>query len=63
MNRLFRSRKDRVFAGVCSGIGNYFNIDAAIIRLIFIIFVLLGFGGGFLAYLILWITVPEEPIL
>jgi phage shock protein C len=59
--RLFRSRKERMIAGVCGGIGEYFGIDPTIVRLLFVLGMLMG-GPGLLAYLILMIVVPEEPL-
>jgi phage shock protein C len=58
--RLYRSRDDRMIAGVCGGIANYFGVDPTIIRLVFVVFAL-GIGSGVLAYIILAIIVPEEP--
>lgn len=58
--KLYRSRKDRVIAGVCGGIADYFGIDPLAVRLISLI--LLFFGGGFLVYIILWIAIPEQPL-
>lgn len=60
--RLFRSRKERMIAGVCGGIGEYFGIDPTLIRILFVVGILMG-GPGILAYLILLIVVPEEPIV
>ena len=57
--KLFRSENDRVIAGVCTGLGEFFQIDATIIRLIFIIVTLFG-GGGVLLYLILWLIIPSQ---
>lgn len=58
-NKLFRSRNDRVIAGICGGLGMYFNIDPVIIR---ILWVILSFsGGGILAYIICIFVIPEEP--
>jgi phage shock protein C len=56
--RLTRS-KDKMIAGVAGGLANYLNLDPTIIR---ILFVLIAFAGGasILAYLIMWIIVPEE---
>jgi len=56
--RLTRS-KDKMIAGVAGGLANYLNLDPTIIR---ILFVLIAFAGGasVLAYLIMWIIVPEE---
>lgn len=57
--RLHRSRRDRVIAGVCGGLGEYFGINPLVFR---IIFVVLAFGAGsaVLPYIILWIILPEE---
>jgi len=57
--RLYRSVSDRKIAGVCAGIADYFEIDPTLVRLLAIAFLLVG-GGGFLAYIIAWIIVPEE---
>ncbi len=57
--RLYRNTKDKVIAGVCSGIADYFNIDPVIIRLIWIV-TCLAWGAGILAYLIAWIIIPKK---
>lgn len=57
--RLYRSRQERVIAGVCGGIAEYFDVDPTIIRLAWAIFTLVSFGAGILAYLIAWLIVPE----
>ena len=49
--------QDRVIAGVCHGLGDYFEIDPVVIRILFIILTVAG-GAGILAYLILWIVMP-----
>ncbi|GAC1305799.1 MAG: PspC domain-containing protein [Mucilaginibacter sp.] len=56
--RLFRDPDDHLVAGVCSGIANYFDVDAVWIRLAFALFFPIG-GTGFLLYIILWIIVPK----
>jgi len=58
--RLYRSRTDRKIAGVCGGLGKYFNMDPVIFRIVWVALVL-GFGAGLIAYLIFWLVVPEEP--
>ncbi|MBI1342093.1 MAG: PspC domain-containing protein [Terrimonas sp.] len=58
--RLYRNTNDKLLGGVCSGIANYLDIDPAIIRLLFAIITLGGFGFGVLAYIILWIVLPEQ---
>ncbi len=58
--RLYRSRVDRFIAGVCGGLGEYFNVDANIFRLLFIFFSIFG-GAGLVLYLAALIIVPENP--
>jgi len=58
--RLYRSLRDKKFAGVCGGIADYFNIDPILVRVVFVILALFG-GGGVLAYLVLWVIVPVNP--
>ncbi len=60
IKRLYRSRKERMIAGVCGGIAEYFNIDPTLVRLAWIV---LGFpsGSALIGYLIAWIIVPEQP--
>ena len=58
--RLYRSRTERWFAGVCGGLGTYFGIDPTLVRVLFVIFAL-TFGSGLLIYLILWLLIPNEP--
>jgi phage shock protein C len=60
MKRLYRSKTNRIIAGVCSGIAEYFNVDPTLIRLLWLLFSLSG-GAGVLAYFIAWIIIPEEP--
>ena len=55
-NKLYRDSSNRILGGVCSGIAQYFKIDPIIVRVIF--FILSGFG--LIAYLILWIGVPNK---
>lgn len=59
--RLMRSRSDRMLAGVCGGLADYFNIDPVLIRLAFVLFEVFTAGaGGLLLYVILWAIMPEE---
>ncbi|MDD2621859.1 MAG: PspC domain-containing protein [Bacteroidales bacterium] len=53
-----RSLTDRKIAGVCGGLGAYFNIDPTIVRILFICLLIFG-GSGLLLYLIFWIVSPE----
>jgi phage shock protein C len=58
--KLYRSRTDRKLAGVCGGLAQYFNIDATLLRVLFVVLALLG-GPGLVIYLLMWILVREEP--
>jgi len=58
--RLMRSRKDSKIAGVCGGFAEYLEIDATLVRLIWLAAAFLA-GWGFIAYLIAWIVMPLEP--
>lgn len=57
--KLYRSRKDYMIGGVCGGLGEYFDIDPTIIRLIAAL--ALFIGGGIIVYIIAWIVIPLEP--
>ena len=59
--KLYRSRSEKVIAGVCGGIGDYFDVDPTLIRLAFILIFFLE-GVGLLAYILGWIIIPLEPI-
>jgi phage shock protein C len=59
--RIFRSKYNRVLGGVCGGLGNYFNLDPVLIRVAWVVS-FFALGAGFLAYLIAWIIIPEEPV-
>src|SRR5512133_859733 len=56
--RLHRSRRDRVFAGVCGGLAEYFGVDAVLLRIVAVALALSG--AGFLLYVIAWIAIPED---
>lgn len=56
---LKRSRTNRVIAGVCAGLADYFNIDIALMRVLFVVATICG-SFGFWMYVILWIVVPDE---
>ena len=56
--RLYRDGDNKILGGIASGLANYFGVDPAIIRILFIVSLFIG-GFGLLAYLILWISIPE----
>ena len=60
--RLYRSRAERMIGGVCGGLAEYFDVDPVLIRVIFVA-ITLGGGFGVIAYIILWIVVPQEDIV
>lgn len=61
VKRLYRSRNNRMIAGVCGGLAEYFHIDVTWVRLLFILFLLVG-GSAILIYVIMWLIVPLEPV-
>jgi phage shock protein C len=58
--KLYRSKTDRKLAGVCSGLAQYFNVDATLIRVLFVLLAVLG-GSGLVLYVAMWIIVPNQP--
>jgi phage shock protein C len=59
--RLYRSARDAMLGGVCGGLGEYFNFDPTIIRLLFVLLAFVTGGAALLVYFILWIIVPRNP--
>ncbi len=59
MKRFYLSNHDRYIAGVCGGLGEYFDVDPTIIRILAVIFGLMGWG--IIAYLICWLIAPRAP--
>lgn len=57
--KLYRIEDGKMIAGVCAGLGEYFNIDVTIIRLLWVFFVLAA-GTGILAYLLAAIIIPQK---
>lgn len=57
--KLQRSTSNKMIAGVCAGIGEYFNLDPTIIRVLYVLMVFFA-GFGILLYLILWLVIPSE---
>lgn len=60
--RLFRDDKDKLLGGVCGGLANYLRMDPSIIRILFAIITIGGFGAGFLIYILLWIILPSRSL-
>lgn len=57
--KLHRSNAEKMIAGVCGGIAEYFNMDATVVRLLWVLFCLLG-GSGVIAYIAAAIIMPPE---
>ena len=60
--RLVRPRNGRKLAGISLGLAEYFDIDVTVIRIVWVIMFFLSGGTAFLAYIIAWIIIPEEPL-
>lgn len=56
---LFRSKTDSKIAGICGGLGNYFDVDSNVFRILFVLMLLCG-TVGFWFYLVCWIILPVE---
>jgi phage shock protein C len=59
--KLYRSRTERMLAGVCGGIAEYSNMDPTLVRVLFVVLAFITGGGALLAYPVLWMIVPEAP--
>jgi len=62
MQKLYRSRDEKILAGVCGGLGEYFNIDPVFVRILFVVALFSG-GLGLIAYIVFWIATPERPLI
>jgi phage shock protein PspC (stress-responsive transcriptional regulator) len=60
MRKLHRSTEQKKIAGVCAGLGEYFELDPLFFRLFFLVSLFFG-GIGALVYLLLWVMAPEKP--
>ena len=58
---LYRNTENKMLAGVCSGIADYFDIDPTLVRLGWVLFCALG-GCGVLAYIVAALVIPERPM-
>jgi phage shock protein PspC (stress-responsive transcriptional regulator) len=57
--RLYRDPENSVLGGVCGGLGSYFSIDPVLIRVLFVILLIAGYGVWGLVYIVLWIAIPR----
>ena len=61
MKTLHLSDTNKKIGGVCGGLGEYFDVDPTLVRVIFILIALLSLGLGVLAYLLIWMVIPRKP--
>jgi phage shock protein C len=59
--KLYRSRSERMVAGVCGGIAEYYEMDPTLIRLIAVLLTLVSLGTALIAYIVMAIVIPEAP--
>ena len=60
MKRIYLSQTDKKLSGVCGGLGEYFDKDPVLFRILFVLLVLLK-GFGIILYLIMWLIIPKRP--
>jgi phage shock protein C len=61
MKQLKRSNKEKMIAGVCGGIAEYFDMDPSIVRIIYVVVSVLSVAfPGILVYIIIWIIIPKS---
>ena len=61
--KLYRSRENRMLGGICGGLGEYFDIDPTLVRVLFVFGAFLGFPGALvLIYLVMLLMVPQETL-
>ena len=59
--KLLRSRTDRWLAGICGGIADYFDVDSALVRLVYLLLTFFSAGfPGLMIYLVLWLVMPKD---
>ena len=61
VKRLYRSSDNRVFAGICGGLGEYFDVDPSVVRVVYVLLSLLTAFMGVLLYIILLFVIPNRP--
>jgi phage shock protein C len=59
---MVRPRMGRMIGGVCQGLANQYNWDVAWVRVLAVVLAVFGGGIGAVAYVVLWIVTPEEPL-
>lgn len=57
---LYRSRQERIIAGICGGLAEFFGISVSRVRIALLVFILFG-GLSLWVYLVLWLIIPQAP--
>lgn len=60
MKKLYLSDTNRKIGGVCGGLGEYFDKDPTLFRILFILITILSLGLGILVYLVMWAIIPRK---
>jgi phage shock protein PspC (stress-responsive transcriptional regulator) len=60
--KLYRNTQNAAIAGVAAGLADFFNMDVAVMRIIFVLITFFG-GGGLVIYIVLWIFIPPKPVV
>lgn len=60
IKKLFRSDSDKMIAGVCAGVAEYFGLDPTLVRLGYIILCIFTLFAGVIGYLIMWLVIPRR---
>jgi len=61
VKKLYLSNDDRKIAGVCGGLGEYYEKDSTLIRILFMLLAFFAFGSGIIIYLAMWLIIPKKP--
>ena len=61
MKKLYLSDTDRKLGGVCGGLGEYYEKDSTLFRVLFILITVLSFGTAIFAYIAMWLVIPRKP--
>lgn len=60
--QIYRSRDNKMIAGVCGGLATYFKMDPTLVRLLYVLVSLASVGIGVVVYIVMMIVFPEEPL-
>lgn len=60
--KYYRSRTERMIAGVCGGMAEYLKLDPIVVRVLWVVLTPLTGGAALLAYILFWLLAPEEPV-